>query len=325
VSLGLTLSQTFSQMRRLVRIPVLLAWSVACCSALAFAVRRHRADAAHLRAYRTHLWARGACRILGLRLRVRGNMRNRLRGRVWGKKPANRLAADSHAPHSQGDLSEPGNLWVANHLSYLDIVVLAALGPVQFVSKSEVAEWPGLGVLARMNGSLFLSRTRPRDALRVSEAIEASLASGLSVVVFPEGTSSDGRTLLPFKPALLDSAARGAYPVLPMALRYHSHHADAENDLCWHGDRDFVPHFWKVLGLPGFVATVHAAPVPLVGRDRGALSNCAYDSIAALGRYLSSRSRRRKYPANQALGLKPSPANRISFGDEVLCRPKLPN
>lgn len=298
MSLGLTLSRTLSQIRRWVRIPVLLAWSVACCSALALALRRHRTDAAHLRAYRTHLWARGACHILGLRLRVRGNMRGKER---------------------------EGNLWVANHLSYLDIVTLAALGPVQFVSKSEVAEWPGLGVLARMNGSLFLSRTRPRDALRVSEAIEASLASGLSVVVFPEGTSSDGRTLLPFKPALFDAAARGAYPVLPMALRYHSHHADAENDLCWHGDRDFVPHFWKVLGLPGFVATVHAAPVPLVGRDRGALSNCAYDSITALGRYLSSRTRQRKYPANPTSDLKPSTVNRISFGDEVLCRPKLPN
>lgn len=276
-TLGSSWDSLWVPVRRWVRIPLLLLWSTACCSLLAWAVRKPRPDAAFVRAYRTHLWAKGACRILGLRLRIRGGAQNGFE------------ANDVDDPRSKNKTWQvmQGSLWVSNHLSYLDIVVLAALGPVQFVSKSEVAEWPGLGILARMNGSHFLSRSKPRDALRVSEAIEASLASGLAVMVFPEGTSSDGRHLLPFRPALFDAASRGGHPVWPMALRYFSHHADAKNDLCWHGDRDFVPHFWKLLGLPGFVATLNLAASPWVDNHRRGLSDAAYRAVSALGRYPS--------------------------------------
>ncbi|TXT18635.1 MAG: 1-acyl-sn-glycerol-3-phosphate acyltransferase, partial [Planctomycetota bacterium] len=91
---------------------------------------------------------------------------------------------------------------VSNHLSYLDIVVLGAAQPLVFVAKSEVAQWPVLGWLAQAGGTLFIERARRADVKRVSESMAYSVKQGAVVAFFPEGTSSDGQSVLPFRSSL---------------------------------------------------------------------------------------------------------------------------
>ena len=113
-----------------------------------------------------------------------------------------------------------GSLIVANHISWLDIFVLNAARPMAFVSKSEVREWPLAGWLAANTDTLFLRRGRRTDAADINARIAALLASGKDVAVFPEGTTTDGRQLLPFHGALLQPAIDCGRPLQPIALAY---------------------------------------------------------------------------------------------------------
>lgn len=138
----------------------------------------------------TRTWARGLLEILGIRL------------------DAGALAV------------APGSLVVANHVSWLDAVVLRALLDATFVAKIEVRRWPLLGWLLERNGTLFIERRPCRGLLRTNAAVAALLARGESVAAFPESTSTDGTGVLPFKPALFEPALRGGHPVRALALAY---------------------------------------------------------------------------------------------------------
>src|SRR5262249_48814010 len=124
------------------------------------------------RAQWLHRWCRFACRVLGLSLK------------------------------SDGPVPRTG-LLVCNHLSYLDIITLSALVPCAFVAKLEVRRWPIFGWLARAAGTIFVDRSHRSATERGVEQIREALESGLLVVLFPEGTSTDGNTVLPFKSSLL--------------------------------------------------------------------------------------------------------------------------
>lgn len=242
------------------RLIALLGWSIFCCLRLEFKLKRTNPHLAlGIRAKHTHVWAQKAARILGMQL------------------------------HVQGKATVSTSLWVTNHLGYLDIVSLAAISPVLFVCKSEVAQWPILGILARLSGSLFLDRGNSRAARRMSESIEMALAQGHTVVVFPEGTSSNGKSVLPFKAALFDSASRGGFAVQPLALRYRIHGQKSSDILAWHGEADFVPHFWHLLSIPGFVSQIKFSPITFQSADRRVLSQQAFQSIQKLLRFHSNR------------------------------------
>jgi 1-acyl-sn-glycerol-3-phosphate acyltransferase len=111
-------------------------------------------------------------------------------------------------------------LLVANHVSWLDVQVLSALFDARFVAKSETRRWPIVGGIARGFGVFFLRRGSRRDAARVKDAVAAALARGESVVVFPEGTTTDGTALRRFHPAFFQAAIDVGVPVQPIALRY---------------------------------------------------------------------------------------------------------
>ena len=111
---------------------------------------------------------------------------------------------------------------VANHLSYVDIVLLLAELPVVFVAKQELASWPVLGYLTRLVGNIFVDRQSRRDVPRVLAEIRRRIEIGYGVVVFPEGTSSDGSSVQPMKPALFEWAAQTEYPVHCAAIRYQT-------------------------------------------------------------------------------------------------------
>lgn len=140
-------------------------------------------------------------------------------------------------------------LYVVNHVSWLDIIVLGMMLDAVFVAKSDVAEWPLLGRLANMRQCIFVSR-QPVQVEREVQMIRARLASGCNVILFPEGTTGDGGRLLPFKSSLL--AAVDGVPgarVQAVSIAYpDTVNGGADTSLAWYGETAMMPHLWSVLG-----------------------------------------------------------------------------
>jgi 1-acyl-sn-glycerol-3-phosphate acyltransferase len=145
-------------------------------------------------------------------------------------------------------------LFVSNHVSWADILVIGALGRVAFVAKREVASWPLVGVAARLQRTVFVDRTRRHQTGEAIGEIVKRLIDGTSVVLFAEGTSSDGNRVLPFRSALVgaveDAAANSAGAILiqPMSIGYTGQHGIpmGRQDrplVAWYGDLEFMPHF----------------------------------------------------------------------------------
>ncbi len=170
---------------------------------------------------------------------------------------------------------------VANHLSYLDILVLGSRFGATFISKHDLARWPVLGHLARITGTIFIDRTVKRDAVRVLGEIDRAMEQGAGVVLFPEGTSSPGDRVYPLKPALLEWAAQRGFPVHAATLRYAT--GDPENPardaVCWWGDMSFAPHALHLLSLQQVVARLRFDPQPVVERDRARLAGRLTDTL----------------------------------------------
>jgi lyso-ornithine lipid O-acyltransferase len=171
-------------------------------------------------------------------------------------------------------------LVVSNHLSYLDIVVIAAAMPCFFVAKSEIAGWPVFGQAARAGGTIFLVRTSRASAGDVAREIERRLALPVAVLLFPEGTSTDGSRVLRFHSRLIDPAVVAAAPVTAAALRYSADGAE-ERELCWYGDAGFLPHLWKTLGRDGLRAEVRFGR-PRVFGDRRTAARNTHDEVEAM-------------------------------------------
>lgn len=176
-----------------------------------------------------------------------------------------------------------GCLLVCNHLGYLDIPVLASQVPTIFVSKAEVANWPLMGPVARSAGTVFVRREQKRQLVETAARIAEELELGSSVVLFPEGTSSGGEQVLPFRASLLDPAARGGLPVAYAALRYLSPKGfpPASEAICWWRDMPFGSHVLGLLRLPTIRAEIRFGADPLVGRDRKDLAQRLWEAIRA--------------------------------------------
>jgi 1-acyl-sn-glycerol-3-phosphate acyltransferase len=142
---------------------------------------------------------------------------------------------------STGPIPKSG-LLVSNHLSYLDILVIGAITPAVFVSKSEVRSMPVIGWLTALAGTVFIVRDRRTHVGAVNREIGAALADGLLVVVFPEGTSTNGREVLPFRSSLLEPVLNGDRPISVGFLHYELDDGDPANEVCYWGDHTFFPH-----------------------------------------------------------------------------------
>jgi 1-acyl-sn-glycerol-3-phosphate acyltransferase len=149
-------------------------------------------------------------------------------------------------------------LLVSNHLSYLDMLVLASQLRAVFIAKSEVKDWPVLGTLCRLVDTQFIQRERKNDILRMLKRIAEILESGRGVVFFPEGTTSNGHAVQRFKPPLLAVAAESGEPVAYAALSYAVPPGcpPASDSVCWWGGEGFAGHFLTVLRMPRIDATV---------------------------------------------------------------------
>lgn len=158
----------------------------------------------------------------------------------------------------QGKRLQPGPLLLlANHVSWLDILSLHALRHCRFVAKAEVHQWPVVGAMAVAAGTLFIERQSSRDALRVVHQMAQALQHGDVLAVFPEGTTSDGRGVLPFHANLLQAAVVTQTPVQLVHLAYvdqvSGHRAES---VCYIGDQTLVGSIWRTLSAPAVKATV---------------------------------------------------------------------
>ena len=183
----------------------------------------------------------------------------------------------------EGPVPRGGCLLVANHLSYVDIAVLVAQRPLCFLSKADVRHWPVLGFMARAIGVLFIERENKRSLPQVAARLEHELDRGHCLVVFPEGTSTSGREVLPFRSSLLAPAAEGGLPVAHATLHYATPDGSppAARAVCWHGDMSFFPHLLGLFRLPRIDATVRFGPEPLVDGDRKILAARLRDAVVA--------------------------------------------
>ena len=144
-------------------------------------------------------------------------------------------------------------LVVANHLSYLDILIISAVMPCFFVAKMEIGGWPFFGKAARSGGTIFVDRSSLSSAMTVAEQISERLKLPVPVLLFPEGTSTDGAQLLRFHSRLIDPATTAGASITATAIRYLVDDGDVEErELCWYGDEPFLTHLWKVLGVARF-------------------------------------------------------------------------
>lgn len=145
---------------------------------------------------------------------------------------------------------------VCNHLGYLDVLAIASCGPVVFVSKAEVRKWPVVGPLLAAAGTILAERGSPMSAAKTSAQIASALAKNVPVVLFPEGTSTDGAHVLPFKPALFQPAVELKCPITPAGIGYHAKQGNVKNDVCYRGDHTFFPHLFRLASARGVTANL---------------------------------------------------------------------
>ena len=200
-------------------------------------------------------WAREMLRVLGIDLRLHGT------------------------PPAHGPM-----LLVANHISWLDILVMHAARHCRFVSKAQVRRWPLIGTLATGGGTLYIERESRRDAMRVVHHMAEALRAGDILAVFPEGTTSDGRALLPFHANLIQAAISAQAPVQPVALTFVDRATGQPSFAASYvGDDTLVGSLWRALTAPPLAAVVaFGEPQHAQGRDRRTWASQLRAAVAAL-------------------------------------------
>ena len=160
--------------------------------------------------------------------------------------------------HAVGEPPVTPFLLVSNHLSYVDVAVVGSLVGGVFVAKAEISDWPIIGFLCRSVETIFIDRQMRREIPGVMREIERQLGHGQGVILFAEGTSSAGASVLPFRPALLEPAARAGLPISYASLSYRTPEGEspAHLSVCWWGGAAFVPHVLEFFRLRRIDATV---------------------------------------------------------------------
>lgn len=204
---------------------------------------------------RVNRWARQMLRVLGIELRLQGT------------------------PPAGGPM-----LLVANHISWLDILVMHAARHCRFVSKADVKHWPLIGTLATGAGTLYIERESRRDAMRVVHHMAQALREGDVLAVFPEGTTSDGGAILPFHANLMQAAISAGAPVQPVALSFVDTATQQPSFApSYVGDDTLVGSLWRTLTAAPFAAVVvFGEPQHAQGRDRRAWAQALREAVIGL-------------------------------------------
>src|SRR5215475_9604354 len=170
---------------------------------------------------------------------------------------------------------------VSNHLSYVDVIAFAASLECVFISRNDIADWPGLGLLSRSVGTIFINRERMQEIPRVIGQINHALDEGLGVVLFPDGTSGAGARAMPFHPSLLDPAAKANYPVSFASISYRTppDEPPAYLTISWWGNISFAQHAMEMLKLSRFDAVITFGSHAIRSDDRKALAKSLWSAV----------------------------------------------
>lgn len=234
------------------RLVLVVLWTLLCTPlVLAPLVARLGGRVASMRwgARVCHVWARGLLRVFGVRFTVEG-------------PPPPR-----------------GAFLASNHTTWLDILVLSAWTPTNFIAKKEVAQIPGIGFLSGLVGTQFLDRESRRDAHRLANELRALLQGGLEITLFPEGYCADGHSLLPFRPPLFGAAAELQTPCVPIAVTYDL------PEVVWNDGTEIATHAKRMLrarrndrGSAPIHAQIQVCPA-LRGTDRKLLARMIEEEV----------------------------------------------
>lgn len=221
-------------------------------------------------------------------------------GAIWIHGWSKRIVQAMEIEYSvEGDLPLHGAV-VSNHLSYLDILLYSAIAPFVMVAKRQVRSWPLLGWLTAQAGTVYVERSedavegrRKQTYAEVNEQMAAAYASGLPVLFFPEGTTSDGMQVLPFRRGLFHSVLNGEVPLRAAALRFDlgkgNGRATVNEDVCFVGDALFGPHIVRFLGLRGVSAQVRFGGEIVTRTNRFVLSQGAQARVTEMAAELKLR------------------------------------
>ncbi|RMH18681.1 MAG: 1-acyl-sn-glycerol-3-phosphate acyltransferase [Acidobacteria bacterium] len=232
--------------RAVLRLALFATVTVGSYLALVVIMPLRRSNRLHLplrnRIYRT--WARTLGRVAGMRVRCEGT-----------------------PPRGAFFL-------VVNHVSYMDVMLIASHVDAAFVAKADLRAWPILGHIFSSADTIFINRERRRDVVRVSQLLDGALARGLGVLVFPEGTATRGAEIRRFKTSLLQLPAERGLPVSYATIHYRTPAGcpPAHQVVCWWGDAPFLPHIWKLMQLPFFEAVLRFGDEPIHHPDRKELA-----------------------------------------------------
>jgi len=200
----------------------------------------------------------------------------------WCQQLLRCLGIELRMPQS-APLQAAGQLLVANHISWLDIIVLGACMPMDFVAKAELRHWPFLGWLAAKNHTWFLPRHQARQAQAMNTRLSQSLAAGNSIMAFPEGTTHADGGVLPFYPAIFQAAIDAACRVQPLALAYRDAAGAPSCTPAYTADTNFVQSLMRIMAAPSLQAHVRVCPAiaPALEQQRRHLASQARSAIVA--------------------------------------------
>lgn len=165
-----------------------------------------------------------------------------------------------------------GGMIVSNHMGYLDILVHASIFPIRFTPKSEIRNWPGLGWYLGISRPIWIDRSSRQKSIDVIKQFQDTMKHGIPLLVYPEGTSTDGESgIRTFKSSPFEAVAESDYPILPIVTCYKRMQDGVTT--AWFGDMTLLPHLWRILGYKSIDVEVHLLPqIKGEGRSRKELA-----------------------------------------------------
>lgn len=223
-----------------------------------------------------------------------------------------------HAAGVRSHVSGPrpaSGVIICNHTSYIDILFMSSAVPTLFVSKKEVRSYPLIGQAAALGGTIFIDRSKSFSRQGVASEMDEALRTGTCVTFFPEGTTTDGSTLLRFRAALFSAPVRLHLPIHPAAIRYTIPGQPAQGEpsqlVCYWGDMTLVPHLLRLLTLPRVDAHLAFAPEPLLAAEPDVATDTSGD-VRQEVRDVANEAREIVQRLREQLGAPPLPEGKDS-------------